>query len=131
MPNKATDAADTTNGTSAPEARSWEDVGSGLGEEWDFDRDGALIGNYLGSKTVETDKIETGEATAYQFAPERDPESVVFVWGSWQIADAFAQDAIRIGDLCKITYLGIKQVGTGDDGKPRMVKRFRIQRAAA
>lgn len=118
-PDAATDAA--------PEAsESWETVGGSLGEEFDFSTGAPLIGNYLGSRTVETEKVESGEATAYQFALASDPESVVFVWGSYAITDAFAAGDIKLGDLVKITAQGTREF-KGPDGKPRIVKQYRVQ----
>lgn len=120
--NAAPDAATD----STPEAvENWETVGGSLGEEYDF-ANGPLIGNYLGSRTVETEKVESGEATAYQFAPVNDPDSLVFVWGSYAITDAFDSGDIKLGDLVKITAQGTREF-KGPDGKPRIVKQYRVQ----
>lgn len=104
----------------------WDTIGGGIGDEWDFDRDGALVGNFLGSRIVETTKVESGQATAYQFAPRVAPDTVVFVWGSYEIESALSGDLVRVGDLVRISYLGTRQF-TGQDGKPRVVKQFRVQ----
>jgi hypothetical protein len=110
----------------------WETLSTGsLGQEWDFDRDGPLVGHFRGSRTVPTEKVESGEATAYLFSPVNAPDSEVFVWGSSEIAAAFAalpdgSTLIREGDLVRIAYLGRDQF-TGADGKPRQIKRFKVQ----
>lgn len=124
-PDAATDAA-----PEAPDTGKWETVGGSLGEEWDF-VNGPLIGNYLGHKTVETEKVDSGEATAYQFALASDPESVVFVWGSYAITDAFADGAIKLGDLVKITAQGTREFSAVNEktgkNEPRIVKQYRVQ----
>lgn len=107
----------------------WETIPTGsLGEEWDFEHDGPLIGHYLGSRTVETRKLESGEATAHLFAPVRDPESVVFLWESADLRGAFDGDKIRMGDKVRVTYLG-ERAFTADNGQPRRIKQYRVEAA--
>lgn len=106
----------------------WETIPTGgLGDEWDFDRDGVLIGNYLGSREVETEKIESGKATAHLFAPVTDPDRIVFVWESAEIATAFSGDLIRVGDKVRVTFLGIRQF-TGKKG-PQQIKQYKVEAA--
>ena len=114
----------------APESTEWETVQVGLGREWDFDRDGALIGNFLGVQTVETLKVDSGEANASLFRSRAENEDV-FVWGSSEIVKAFARTIpdtddplIAIGDLVRIEYLG-RESFTGAKG-PQQIKRYRV-----
>lgn len=113
----------------ADDGDEWETIPTGsLGEEWDFERNGALVGNFIGSREVETQKIESGRATAYQFAPVADPDAIVFVWGSAEIEAAFTSDLIRVGDKVRITYLG-ERAFTAADGKPRRIKQYKVEAA--
>lgn len=113
--------------STTPPAQEWETIGGSLGTEWDF-RDGPLVGNYLGSQTVATRKTESGEAIAHRFAGADDPDSIVFVWESADLRSAFANDAIGLGDLCRISFLGEREF-TSADGQPRRIKQYRVQRA--
>jgi hypothetical protein len=113
------------------DSSKWETVQVGLGREWDFDRDGALVGNFLGTAIVDTDKVESGHATAYRFAAAGSGEEV-FVWGSSEIVNAFSRlipdtetPIIAIGDKVKVEYLGRDQF-TGPKG-PQQIKRYRVQ----
>lgn len=108
----------------------WETLQAGLGREWDFDRDGMLVGNFLGTATVETRKVDSGEATAYLFSVGGED---VFVWGSSEIVNVFDRKApdsddpiIAVGDRVAIEFLGRDQF-TGDDGKPRQIKRYKVR----
>lgn len=120
------------NGTAVAENAAngvdeWETVNTGsIGEEWDFTRDGPLVGNFLGLRTVETTKVESGEATAIQFAPIDRPDEIVFVWQSADLMAFSDSDMFTIGDRVRINFLGIKQF-TGADGKPRQLKQYRVQ----
>lgn len=121
-------AKDTATPATA-DVDEWERIPTGNidGDEWDFDK-GPLIGYFLGSTTVETNKVDSGQATAYMFSLRDDPESVAFVWASQQLTAAFGGDLIRQGDLVRIRFNGYDQF-TGRDGKPRQVKRFSIDAA--
>lgn len=117
------------NDTQQPvaEAEEWEEIRTGLGTEWDF-VNGPLVGNYVGTTTQDIEDKRTQETrvvNVYQFAPEDDPSSLVFVWGSSELDAAMADDRIRIGDRMRIIFLGIEQFA-GDDG-PRQIKRYRVQ----
>lgn len=112
------------------ESDDWETVATGLGREWDFDRDGALIGNFLGVQVVETTKVDSGEASAYLFRSNAGED--VFVWGSSEIEKAFARTIpdtdtpiIAIGDRVRVEFLG-RESFTGAKG-PQQIKRFRVQ----
>lgn len=124
-------SADVQDVQEAPSEPLWETIQTGLGTEHDFDRDGALIGHYVGSQTMDVrdwnsdDPAATREATAYQFAPEDAPDDIIFVWNSSEIDKAMAQ--VALGDLVRIVFLGVEQF-TGDKG-PQQVKRYRVQRA--
>lgn len=111
----------------------WEAIPTGsLGEEWNFDH-GPLIGFYLGSRTVQTPKVESGEATAHQFAPTDDANAIIFLWESADLAGAFKVDGdgtslIRVGDKVRVSYLG-ERAFTAADGKPRRIKQYRVEAA--
>lgn len=132
MANKPASASDPDDADQGVAATEWETVNANLGKEWDFERDGALTGHFLGTATVETDKVESGVATAYRFSPQGDPESLVFIWGSSEIVGAFSrmipdtdQPIIAIGDLVRIKYLG-RDAFTGAKG-PQQIKRYAVQ----
>lgn len=114
-----------------PVDEEWEQVGSTLGNEWDFDKDGPLIGHYLGSEAVELKNPLNDEkgnvrthATAFRFAHEPDGE-IVFLWSSYEVEQAMK--VIGPGDKVRVTALG-RESFTGDDG-PRQIKRYKIERA--
>ncbi len=121
--------ATRAKGTIPNESDEWETIGGSLGTEWDFERDGALVGHYIGAQTVETRKLESGKATAHRFAYIDDPERIVFVWESADLRTAFGgTDAVALGDKVRITYHG-ERAFTADDGSPRRIKQYRVQRA--
>lgn len=108
----------------------WEDIRSGLGESWDLTKDGPLTGYYLGSQEQEIQDKQTGElrkTLAHQFAPHEQPDAVVFVWGSAQLDKALTGELIAVGDLVRLTFLGVDQYTDKVTGAPRMVKRYRVQ----
>lgn len=118
---KISDAPETTD------SEQWETINSGsLGNEWDFDQDGPLVGYFLGTRTVPTTKVDSGEATAIQFSLRSDPDEIVFVWESSDLKIFSNTDMFRTGDLTKITYLGRRSF-TGSDNKPRQIKQYRVQ----
>lgn len=120
--------ANDPSATAALDDVDWETVNTGsLGNEWDFERDGPLVGNFLGSRVIETTKTQSGEATALQFAPAANPDDIVFVWESADLG-IFSEDdsIIRVGDLVRIAYLGRRQF-TAADGTPRQIKQYRVQ----
>lgn len=105
---------------------AWETVNTGsLGDEWDFDRNGPLTGNFLGVREVTTAKTQTGKAIAIQFAPQANPDEVVFIWQSADLMAFTEDDRFIIGGLYRITFLGTRQF-TAADG-PRIIKQYRIQ----
>lgn len=112
---------------SAPDTDEWETVNTGsIGEEWDFDRDGPLTGAFLGLRTVPTQKVESGEATAIQFAPAGAEDTIVFVWMSEDLKAFGDSNMFAVGDRVKVSYLGRKSFN-GADGKPRQLKQYRVQ----
>lgn len=123
----------TPAATEAADNGEWETINTGsIGEEWSF-HDGPLIGHYLGARTVETPKLESGTATAHQFAPIDRPESIVFLWESADLAGAFAvgddgTSLIRVGDKIRVTFLG-ERAFTSADGQPRRIKQYRVEAA--
>lgn len=105
----------------------WETLRPGLGEEWDFDRRGPLVGTYEGPTTVPLQPSPADprtETTAYEFTVHPDGERV-FVWASYELAQALTEAGV--GDLLRVELLGRSQF-VGPDG-PRTVKRYRVQRA--
>lgn len=127
----AKDSAANVEQAVDPASVEWETISTSLGDEWDFERDGALIAHFVGLVEKETNKIESGKATAVQFAPINDPDRVVFVWASADLqmfTGGDSADLIRVGDLVKIQFLGRDQF-TGADGSPRQIKRYRVQAA--
>lgn len=110
----------------------WETLELGLGEQWDFDHDGPLTGHFLGTTQRNIEDKETHEireTNVHQFAPLDAPDDIVFVWGSAQLDAAFASDFVRQGDIVRVHFLGVDQYTDKETGKPRVVKRFRIQLA--
>lgn len=122
--------ADKTPANAAANPDEWETIGGSLGTEWNFERDGTLVGNFLGIVDKETNKVESGHAAAIQFAPEGDPDNVVFIWASSELSmftGGEGSDLVRVGDRVRITFLGRDQF-TGDRG-PQQIKRYRVQAA--
>jgi hypothetical protein len=115
-----------------PAGDEWETVGGSLGIEHDFST-GPLVGSYLGGTDVKTDKVKGGIATAHKFAADDDPESIIFVWESADLRNAFGADGIQQGDRVRIVYLGEREFSAvnEDTGKnePRRIKQYRVQRA--
>lgn len=104
--------------------RKWEDVQTGLGDEWPIEEQ-PLIGSFLGMSTKElTNEDGTRMQSIYQFAPEDEPDRIAFIWGSYQLDEAFRE--IERGTICKVTFTGRRQFKS-DDGKPRQVKNYRVQ----
>ena len=112
----------------------FELIPTGLGRVWDFERDGAMVGNFLGEREVPTTKVDAGMAFALEFALRSNPDDIVILWKSSELASAFDVDPatgtslIHPGDLCRINYLGRDQF-TGADGKPRQIKRYKVEAA--
>lgn len=109
----------------------WDDVRVGMGEELELSEGQSFRGYFLGMTTQDITDKATGEirpTNAYQFSPVDAPDEVVFIWGSQQIDAAMNDEkmSVRQGDELRITFLGREQF-TGKDGKPRQVKRYRIQ----
>lgn len=104
----------------------WEELRTGLGREWDFERDGALTGYWTGISEVPVEAADRKTAKALTFATIPDGE-VVFVWSSYELDNALEQAGV--GDKLRIQFLG-RDSFTGDDG-PRQVKRYKVQRATS
>jgi len=126
-------ATGKADAATTPEAAGddWQDIRTGLGgDEWDFDKDGALIGVYLGSTVKDLDDTnnpgQTRAQSVHQFAPERDPHEVVILWGSYQLDAALADDAVGIGSIVRIQFTGTRAFKSGD-GQPRTVKQYKVQ----
>jgi hypothetical protein len=125
-----TDMADEAL-ASTTENEEWEDVQVGLGRGWDFDKDGDLVGLYLGVNEVPIkeenrrgdDDRET--AKAHSFGLLDNSGEIVFVWGSYEMDLAMSE--IGVDDKVKIHLLGVEQFSS--DSGPRQVKRYRVQKA--
>lgn len=107
------------------DAPQWEDVRTGLGDEWPIE-DRPLDGNFLGMSTKELTGADGKERvqSIYQFAPMDAPDTIVFLWGSYQLDEAFRE--IERGTRCRVTFNGIRQF-KDDKGGPRQVKNYRVQ----
>lgn len=103
----------------------WEDVRTGLGDEWPIENE-PLVGSFLGMSTKELTGADGQDRvqSIYQFAPENEPDHIVFIWGSYQLDEAFRD--IESGTLCRVTFNGIRQF-KDDKGGPRQVKNYRVQ----
>lgn len=118
---------------SSTQDEEWEDVKVGLGRGWDFEKDGDLVGLYLGLSEVPIkEENRKGDddresATAHSFGLLDGSGEIVFVWGSYELDLAMTE--IGVDDKVKIHSLGVEQFKS-DDG-PRQVKRYRVQRAIA
>lgn len=103
----------------------WEEISTGIGEEWDFDKNGQLIGTYKGTEFVDipVEKQRDGRTRAmtYQFETAADG-ATVFLWESYQLTEAMKE--VSEGELCRIQFDGYKKFD-GSDG-PRQVKQFKV-----
>lgn len=124
--------ADTTGVPTVTD--QWETVAAGLGEEWNFEADGDLIGNYLGTTSIDVpDTNHPGEmrtSLVHQFAPRDDPSEIVFAWGSYSIDQAFGKDEngnllIPLGTLCRVIYKGKREI----KGGKQSLRHYIVQRA--
>lgn len=117
----------------SPQDEEWEDVKVGLGRGWDFDKDGDLVGIYLGVNEVPIkEENRRGDddresAKAHSFGLQDGSGEIVFVWGSYELD--LAMEEIGVDDKVKIHPLGVEQFNS--DTGPRQVKRYRVQRAIA
>lgn len=108
----------------------WEEISTGIGEEWDFDKKGQLIGTYKGTEYVDIPKEKQRpnkdgsireRAMTYTFETA-DEGATVFVWESHQMNEAMKE--VTEGDLVRIQFDGYKKFD-GSDG-PRQVKQFKV-----
>lgn len=128
----STKATEPTATDETPE--EWEDIRIGLGDEWDFERDGPLVGRYVATipdfvvpDMQSREPGATRTTNVYQFEPDSDSTDtgLVFVWGSAQLDAAFQSEEVRIGDRMRLSYLGVDQFNSADG--PRTIKRYRVQ----
>ena len=128
MPEEMASEAMTDN-------EEWETVSTGIGRNWDFDKDGPLVGVYMGVQSVDIpkDKQQTGPdgklretANAHQFALVDGSSEIVFLWESHELNSAFSE--VGEGEKLRVQFLGFEQF-KGKDDKPRQVKRYQVQRA--
>lgn len=102
----------------------WETLRTGLGKEWDFEKNGPLVGTWVGIETMPIEKDpDRTEANAYIFADPNGEQ--VFLWESHELSTALTQAGV--GDKLRISFLG-RDSFTGDDG-PRQIKRYKVERA--
>lgn len=103
----------------------WEEISTGLGEEWDFDKSGQLVGTYKGTEYIDipVEKQREGRTRAmvYNFEEAANGESV-FVWESYQLRESMKE--VTEGDICRIQFDGYKQFN-GAEG-PQTVKKFKV-----
>ena len=103
----------------------WEDVKTGLGTEWDFDKRGTLTAYFIGPREVQLpEKDASGRTVAmiYEFATVADGEQV-FIWESYQLAQALTEPGS--GDIVRISFLGEEPFKSKDG--PRRVKKYKVQ----
>ncbi|MFI5419580.1 MAG: hypothetical protein ACHQ1H_01290 [Nitrososphaerales archaeon] len=103
----------------------WEEISTGIGEEWDFDKNKTLMGTYKGTEYIDIpeEKQRDGRTRAMTYQFETAAEgATVFVWESYQLKEAMSE--VTIGDLVRIQFDGYKKFD-GSDG-PRQVKQFKI-----
>ena len=124
-------AQDVAVATDQPEY-DWVTVDTGLGKEWDFERNPTMVGVYTGAREQQTkDPQNPGtkrKSTAHLFTTAEGED--VFLWESAALSQAFAPDSeapVMIGDLVRITFTG-RENFTGEKG-PQQIKRYRVQRA--
>lgn len=111
----------------------WEEVRVGLGRSWDFAKDGELTGLYLGPNEVELkEPIKQDDGTlrktakAHQFGLQDGSGEIVFVWATYELDNALTE--VGTNDKVKMMELP-RESFTDSKGKPRQVRRFRVQRA--
>lgn len=103
----------------------WEEISTGIGEEWDFDKSGQLIGTYKGTEYVDipVERQIDGRTRAMTYQFETASEgATVFCWESYQLTEAMKE--VSIGDLCRIQFDGYKKFDSA--AGPRQVKQFRV-----
>jgi hypothetical protein len=115
------------NPTTPSEEEEWEEVQSGLGEQWDFEA-GPMIGYMIGKFPIELPekswtKNDDGSirkvADAWKFAL-RDTGEEVFIWDSFQLSEALTNPGS--GDLVRISFDGYREF---DNGR-RRVKKYKV-----
>lgn len=110
------------------EKDEWEEVQVGMGEEWDFEKNGDLVGTFLQARIIELPekswtKQEDGEirktSTIFEFALDGTGEQV-FIWESYQVVEGM-KDATT-GTRVKVQFTGVKDF----DGGKRRVKQYKF-----
>jgi len=103
----------------------WEEQQIGFGEEWDFEKNGDLIGTFIGNKEIDLPERSQrdGRTTAkiWEYMLD-DTGEIVFLWDSHQLAEAMTKPGT--GDKVKIKFEGYRKFD-GSDG-PRQVKQYRL-----
>ncbi len=92
---------------------------------WDFGKDGALTGVYVGSREVETrDTINGGtrQSTVYEFVNEEDGKKYG-LWGSSDLDSKFEQ--ISAPARVRVEFDKMEMFRT-KSGQPRNIKRFNV-----
>lgn len=107
----------------------WETISTGLGQEYDVENLGPLVGNFTGTTHKELDDptSNTGkrDQLVYQFSPIDDPTNTVFLWGSYELDTAFAD--IPLGTKVRISFAGRSQFKSKEG--PRQIKHYKVQKA--
>lgn len=106
----------------------WETVETGLGEEWDFDKNGPLVGTIIGTREVDLPEHKWTEqadgirktAKAWTFQTG-DTGEEVFLWESYQLTEKLKD--VGTGDAVRIFFEGMREI----DGGRRRVKQYKVQ----
>jgi len=99
----------------------WEEVSTGIGEQWDFEKSGDLIGTFVGAINVELRTARqdgSNSALAWTFITDEDER--VFVWDSYQLAEAMTDAGS--GDRVKIHFAGVREFDNG----ARRIKQYKV-----
>lgn len=114
------------------EENEWEEISVGIGEQWDFDKRGDLIGVIVGAKSVDLPEHSQREDASGELRTSAgiwefmlpDTGEMVFLWDSYQLTEALKD--VGSGDLVKIHFDGYRSF-TGSDG-PRQVKQYKVSK---
>lgn len=112
-----------------PVEEEWEEVKIGLGEEWDFEKNGDLIGTLVGAKNIDLPEHSWGTGpdgevrkTAGVWEIANDNGEIFFIWDSYQLTEALTD--FGRGDRIKVHFDGYRKFDS--KGGPRQVKQYRV-----
>jgi hypothetical protein len=99
----------------------WEEISTGIGEQWDFDKNGDLIGTFLGAENIELKEPRAdGKTTALAWRFATDSDELVFIWDSYQLGLAMTEAGS--GDRVKIHFDGYREFDNGS----RRIKQYKV-----